>query len=232
MVLVEVVLIRHAQSGNNLLWDQTGDSVGRHPDTHLTALGEQQAAALAHWFAHHDGGPRLTELHTSLMFRAVQTAAPLAEALDLPLHGHGELFEVGGPYEEDTDTRKRTWHPGSTLPELRQLSNRLHHVAAHPEERWWSGPYEEDHQAADRARRVIDGIRAGGDDGPRERTIGLVTHGFFSQYLLRALLGIPDMTGWVQIDNTSISRFRIDDAGVLAVSINATPHLSPHQVTT
>ena len=26
------------------------------------------------------------------------------------------------------------------LPELRQLSNRLHHVAAHPEERWWSGP--------------------------------------------------------------------------------------------
>ena len=65
------------------------------------------------------------------------------------------------------------------------------------------------HQAADRARRVIDGIRASGDDGPRERTVGLVTHGFFGQYLIRALLGNRTCR-LIQIDNnTSISRFRI-----------------------
>lgn len=229
---MEVVLIRHAQSGNNLLWDQTGGTSGRQPDTQITELGQQQAAALARWFSQREAVPRLTELHTSLMFRAVQTAAPLADALDLPLQGHAELFEVGGPYEEDETTRERTWHPGSSLPELRQLSKRLHHVAKYPDERWWAGPYEADHLAAERAARVIDGIRAGGDTGARrERCVGLVTHGFFAQYLIRALLGIPDMTGWIQIDNTSVSRFRIDDVGVLAVSINATPHLAPDQVT-
>jgi 2,3-bisphosphoglycerate-dependent phosphoglycerate mutase len=37
--------------------------------------------------------------------------------------------------------------------------------------------------------------------------VGLVTHGHFSQFLLRALLGIPTMTGWVDILNTSVSRF-------------------------
>ena len=33
------------------------------------------------------------------MARAVQTAAPLADALDLPLTLSRDLFEVGGPYD-------------------------------------------------------------------------------------------------------------------------------------
>lgn len=225
---MDLVLIRHGQSGNNLIWEQTGGTAGRQPDTPLTDLGLAQAAALARWFAEDPAAPRVTELHTSLMHRAVQTAAPLAEALNLPLRGHAELFEVGGPYEEDPETGERSWHPGSPLAALRSLSPRLEHEADDP---WWPGPVEQDHLAAERARRVVDGLLPDVRTPQPGRCVVLVTHGYFSQFLIRALLGITEMNGWIQIDNTAISRFRVTDLGMLALALNAVPHLEPDQVT-
>lgn len=225
---MDVVLIRHGQSGNNLIWEQTGGTAGREPDTPLTDLGQAQAAALARWFAEDPTAPRVTELHTSLMRRAVQTAAPLAEALDLPLRGHADLFEVGGPYEEDPDTGARSWHPGSPLAALRAISPRLEHEADDP---WWPGPVEQDHLAVERAGRVVDDLLDGVRTPQPGRCVALVTHGYFSQFLIRALLGITEMNGWIQIDNTAVSRFRITDLGMLALALNAVPHLEADQVT-
>ena len=81
---MRLVLIRHGQSGNNVIWEQTGSSVGRHPDTPLTDRGHDQARRLAAAIA--DGALpwRIDAIYTSLMTRAVQTAAPIANALDLP----------------------------------------------------------------------------------------------------------------------------------------------------
>lgn len=41
------VVIRHGQSSNNLLYEQTGGSDGRHHDAPLTELGHLQATRLA-----------------------------------------------------------------------------------------------------------------------------------------------------------------------------------------
>ncbi|MFN8196073.1 MAG: histidine phosphatase family protein [Nocardioidaceae bacterium] len=225
---MDVVLIRHGQSGNNLIWEQTGGSAGRDPDTPLTDLGLEQARALARWFAEDPSAPRVTELHTSLMYRAVQTAAPLAEALDLPLRAHRELFEVGGPYEEDEATGERSWHPGSPIEALRAVSSRLEHASDDP---WWSGPVEEDGAASARARRVVEGVLGGVREPRPGSCVALVTHGYFSQFLFRALLGISEMDGWIQVDNTAVSHFRVTELGMLALGLNTVPHLTPEQVT-
>ena len=41
--------IRHAQSENNALWDQTGSDEGRKHDPSLTELGWEQAMRAAHF---------------------------------------------------------------------------------------------------------------------------------------------------------------------------------------
>ena len=176
------VLIRHAQSGNNLIVANTGTDAGRHPDTRLTAHGEEQAAALARYAAAPGLPWQLTHLRCSLMARAIQTAAPLAEALDLPLHADPELHECMGPYDVTQDG-SRVAHPGSPRSELAGLSQRLVLPAVATEEGWWTRPVEDTEEVyAERARRVIATLRA---ELPRDATVGLVTHAWFCQYLLR-----------------------------------------------
>lgn len=92
---MELWLIRHGQSANNALEQQAGDPSGRLPDPPLTALGHEQARRLAGWAAQGDGGP-VTHLYSSLTTRAVQTAAPLAGVLGLPVRGLAAAYECGG----------------------------------------------------------------------------------------------------------------------------------------
>lgn len=225
---MEIVLVRHGQSGNNRLWEETGGLAGRHPDPRLTALGEQQAAAVAAWLA--QGGsdrPSLDALHTSYMWRAVQTAAPIAQALDLPLLGHHEIFEVGGPYDLATDGTTTLHHSGATPAELRTLSDRLVADGLDTDAGWWPGPVEDwEAAAASRAKRVVAWLLATYDDSA---CVGLVTHGYFTQFLIRTLLGAESMTGWIHLDNTGVTRIVIDGDATVALVINGVEHLSPRQ---
>src|SRR3954451_24326953 len=98
------VLIRHGQSTNNALWAETGSEIGREDDTRLTALGEDQAIAMAA-YATSPGLPwALPPLSPPPRARPVPTAAPLPHALALPLLLNQDLFEVGGPYHLLADT--------------------------------------------------------------------------------------------------------------------------------
>ncbi len=223
---MDVVLIRHAQSGNNLLWEQNGSSRGRSADPALTPLGLTQAQAVADAFAAGDY-PRPTHLFTSLMLRAVQTAAPIADALDLPLIGHAETFEFYGPVEYDPDDPERRWHhPGAAGSTLQQLTPRLTLPDQAGEDGWWAGPVEDEATCDARARRVVrDLILAHG----RDAVLALVTHGTFTQYLIRALLGVPTMTGWLAIDNTAVSHFRQVEGLTVAAWINRVGHLRADQ---
>ena len=119
---VRFVMVRHGQSTNNHLWASTGDDVGRSVDPLLTDLGHQQAAALAA-YADQVGLPwQPTHLYASAMTRAVQTAAPLAGTLGLPLRLSEDLHEVFGPYDYAPGTRDRVPHPGATRAQLAEIS--------------------------------------------------------------------------------------------------------------
>lgn len=225
------ILIRHGQSGNNQLWAQTGGVTGRHPDTELTELGLQQSRQLAAAIGDGVLPWEIDHLHCSLMTRAVQTAVPLADQIDAPLAGHAELFEVRGPYDLDAETGDPVVYPGAGRDALGAHSRRLTLPAEAGLTGWWAGPVETDLEAPDRARRVIAGLRA---TYAADATVALVTHGFFTQFLLRELLGIETMTGWFDIHNTSLTLLADDPAGSAATSLvrlDWTPHLTPDQIT-
>lgn len=223
--------MRHGQSGNNLIYETTGEDRGRHPDTLLTPLGEEQAASLGQ-YAISPGLPwRITHLRCSLMARAIQTAAPLADALDLPLHADPELHECLGPYDVLEATRERVPHAGSPRSALLEHSKRLRLPDSATDDGWWTGELEEtEAEYAARARRVVTTMRTA---LPQDATVGLVTHGWFTQYLVRELLGIPAMSGWFSIPNTSVSLLSDRPApwgGMEAVQVGWMPHLTSEQV--
>ncbi len=229
---MDILVIRHGQSHNNHVWATTGGSVGRLPDPPLTELGHQQAARLADAFASGRYAAAPAVLYSSLMARAVQTAAPIADALDIDLHGHLEAFEVGGPLDWDghPDTARRH-HRGAGASELTALSARLRLPEGVSDQGWWAGPVEPAELAADRARRLVAGLRErhGGSDD----VVGVVCHEWFAQYLFRELLGIAQMGGWVTVSNTGVSWFREPDGpddAVVATWVNRVDHLRPDQL--
>lgn len=224
------VLIRHGQSINNQLYAESGDSIGRHHDPALTPLGHRQARLLGDALAAGVLPWRITQLHCSLMTRAVQTAAPLADALDLPLIGHPDAYETGGPFVEEV-AGVRIPHPGATAADLRVMSGRLMLPASAGAEGWFAGPYEDGAELImDRARRVVADLRArhGGDD-----VVALVMHGAFFQFLFRALLGIDTMSGWILKHNTAMTLISDESiaGGALAHRIDWVPHLSEDLLT-
>ncbi len=227
------VLIRHGQSTNNALWAETGDDIGREVDTRLTALGEAQAAALAA-YATSPGLPwGMTHLYASPMVRAVQTAAPLADALDLPLTLSQDLFEVGGPYDRLDGTGEQTAHPGSGSGVIAALSDRVNLPDWLTEDGWWTGEVEREREVyVARADRLIGALR---DTHDPDDVVGLVSHGWFGNVLLGRLLGIEDIKGHFELANTSISLLEDADEGepweLTAVRVNWLPHLAADQVT-
>jgi 2,3-bisphosphoglycerate-dependent phosphoglycerate mutase len=227
---VRFVVIRHGQSTNNLLWEQTGSEAGRDPDTALTPTGHAQARLLADALA---GGAlpwSVDALYCSLMLRAVQTAAPLAEALDLPLRGHSRLHEVGGAFDVDEGSGAYVPHPGSPASALRAVTGRLLLPGCATESGWYAEAFEPVEAAAARAAEVVAGLRAEHD---QDATVALVSHGHFSQFLFRHFLHIEQMTGWLEIHNTSITLYedRSDFPGMRALRTNWLPHLPDRLVT-
>ncbi|TCZ59888.1 histidine phosphatase family protein [Roseicella aquatilis] len=75
-----MILLRHGQSEFNLHFHKTGRDPGI-PDAPLTPLGQMQAAAAAEVLARED----IRRILCSPYTRALQTAAPVARALGLPV---------------------------------------------------------------------------------------------------------------------------------------------------
>lgn len=225
------IVIRHGQSTNNLLWEQTGSESGRHPDTPLTETGHLQARRLGETLATGVLPWSIDVLYCSLMKRAVQTAAPVAAALGMPLHGHLDMYEVGGPFDIDEATGIKVPYRGAPRSELLEVSDRLVLPDAVTEHGWYTHRVEEPEEATQRARALIAGLRATHSD---DATVAFVSHGYFSQFLFREMLGIVDMPGWVEIHNTSITMYEDTPlfTSTRAVRTDWMPHLSEDLVTT
>lgn len=170
-----------------------------------------------------------------LEVRAVQTAAPVARALGLPLIGHAEVYECGGPYEDLAGDGRRTAHPGSPWSVIEAVAAaagmRIELPDPIGEQGWHTGPYESPGDISARAARVVSGLRSRHCD---DAVIAVVSHGCLINQLLRALLGIVTMTGWFAIHNAGVTGVFDEEwelSSVTAGPIDWTPHLRPDEVT-
>lgn len=234
---MNLLIIRHAQSTNNLLYAQTGGSVGRSPDPALTELGHAQAHALAEMARHDPTLQNLTHIYSSLTTRAVQTAAPLAEALGLSVQGLTHAHETQGLFQRDEAGVKHAV-VGRSHADLLADCPALLWPAELPADQGWPGGFEarDQERYAARAHEVLTLLRSA--HAPDD-WVGLVTHGHFVQFLLRDLFG--HSAAYFLMNNTATTRLspmnelEADDA--LAGArwkvwwTNRLDHLRPEQIT-
>lgn len=101
---MHLYMVRHGQSHVNLKeWDEGNVDVG------LTALGRQQAAALARWLP--QALPDIALLYSSTMQRARETAESLADAYHCTVRYDDRLREIGNNRFDHTP-----W-PSAELPQ-------------------------------------------------------------------------------------------------------------------
>lgn len=240
---MQLYFIRHAQSFNNALWLQTGSEEGRHADPALTDLGRRQTEALARLLtqtdpsaptderdAHNRRGFGLTHMYTSLMTRAVATATRLADAVDVPLHAWPDLHEGGGLYLADAATSEFQGQAGPNRDYFEQHFPHLSLPEALDHQGWWNRPFEAPEERLPRAQRVVQTLLE--RHGHTNDRVALVSHGGFYNYVLMALLGLPEKSGfWFVLNNTAITRLDMFVGHVDVVYLNRADHLAPELIT-
>jgi broad specificity phosphatase PhoE len=246
---MELYFIRHGQSINNANWNNP--EYKEHSDPYLTEIGLEQAEYLAKylkekqqitndkaWNIQNQYGFGFTHMYTSLMERAVSTAAPTVRALGtVPFSAWIEIHEEGGMYarEEKDDLKGLPGKPRSffekNFPEL-ELPDQL------DESGWWNRAFESDEERQLRADKVLADMiaRHGDKEGQPEERIAIVSHGGFFVRLVSAMLKLPwrqaafDMKSWFLLNNCSISRFDIRKGDMMISYINRTDHLPAHLI--
>ncbi|GIV66623.1 MAG: histidine phosphatase family protein [Chloroflexota bacterium] len=229
---MHILYIRHAQSTNNLLWDQTGSSDGRSSDPTLSELGVKQSIALCNHFEHYltlgsgNQPPNLDHifLYSSLMWRSLQTAQPIADKYNLPILGVRDLHEVGGVYLKDPETELNIGLPGKKPDELKMAYPRLHFVQELNVQGWYNASYELDDQAHQRAKRLVKWLMA--QHQYTNHIVVLVSHGAFFNYFMTELLGItPPYRSWFVMNNTGVTRIEVEEDQIYILYTNSIIHL-------
>lgn len=230
--------IRHAQSGNNALYESTGSSKGRSDDPSLTPTGEAQAHQVAEWLAslpeppplHRHSDLRPSHIYCSLMKRAVQTGSVIATRLGLPLQGVPDLHETGGIYLDEDMEEDHSVRPGLGRSQLENLHRGLVLPPEVGESGWYNRPFEEHTERVARARRLVTDLLER-HAGTSDRVV-LVSHGTFYNYFLAELWKLEAGTEWwLRLNNTGVTRLEFhSDVRVLAYA-NRTAHLPPELIT-
>ena len=248
---MELYFIRHGQSQNNAGW---GDPNYREsPDPALTDIGIEQANCLAGflektrliaddklWNVQNRRGFGLTHIYTSLMERAVHTAAPAARRLpQVPFAAWTEIHESGGIYGRHGDM-KLMGLPGKSRAYFEEHFPELALPASLDGTGWWNNrPFETEEQAQQRAQRVWAELLSyhGDQQGRPEHRVALVSHGGFFVHLICAILSLPwrqasnGFRSWFMLNNCSISRIDIHRGEVRISYLNRTDHLPDNLIT-
>lgn len=199
--VVRLVVVRHGATANNLAAQFTGQS-----DVPLSALGEQQALALAASMTNE----RFDALISSDLQRARATLAPLAEVLAQPVRLDVALREISvGVWEGQTGSEVRAHYPGAI-------------------ERWESSetyaPVGGETVVAFR-ERIVDAL----ERTCREFADGSVlwmTHGGVLGVLLCHVLGMDIQRRWqFRRDNTAIFEFDVGADYCIVMRANDITHL-------
>lgn len=257
---MELYFIRHGQSANNANWDNS--EYAESPDPALTEIGHEQARLLAeflkknqtitndkNWNIQNRYGFGLTHIYTSLMERAAFTAAPIAQALDIPLMAWKEIHEEGGiygraakrgtPQSGSVDKSKLQGLPGRPRSFFMENFRTLILPDDLDETGWWNRPFEADEERQPRADQVFAELLARHRDqkGRPEHRVAFVSHGGFFMRLMGAMLKLPwrqaahGLRSWFALNNCSISRFDIFGDELSIAYINRTDYLPDDLIT-
>ena len=207
METTRVLLIRHGQSEGN-----AAGRFGGHTATPLSERGRAQAEATARALA----SENVTAIYSSDLLRAVETATPLADALDLEIN-RAEAFRerVVGRMEGLTFEEAAARHPEEYAALLRRD---FEHVLEGGES------YR---QMLDRSARALDNVI----DANRGGTLAVFSHtgtiGILTLHLMGALDAPTLRPVWIRTENCGISRIEIRSDGFLRVlALNDTRHLT------
>ncbi len=198
---MRLVVVRHGATENNLAAQFTGQL-----DVPLSAIGEQQALALATALAHE----RFDALISSDLQRARATLAPLAELLEQSVRLDTALREIGvGVWEGQAGASVRAQYPGAI-------------------ERWESSetyaPEGGETVAAFRAR-IIGAFERSRRDFPNGSVLWM-THGGVLGMLLCHVLGMDIQRRWqFRRDNTAIFEFDVGADYCIVMRANDITHL-------
>jgi len=253
---MEFYFIRHGQSVNNAGWSDP--DYKESPDPALTEIGKEQARLLAEflkksqtiasdkaWNSQNRYGFGLTHIYTSLMERAAFTAAPTAQALDVPLiawkeiHEEGGIFSRGDKRSSPVDKTNIQGLPGKPRSFFMENFRTLTLPDDLDETGWWNRPFEAEEDRQPRADQVFAELLARHRDreGQPEVRVALVSHGGFFMRLMCAILNLPwrqashGLKSWFLLNNCSLSRFDIHKDDITVAYLNRTDHLPDHLIT-
>jgi len=194
-------LVRHGETTYNAEGRIQGQS-----DAPLSALGHRQSRAVAEALS----TTAIEAIYSSPLRRALESAAPIAERLGLPVRADPRLMELDAGLFEG------------------RLRSELATEYAAELARWLSGdddfaiPGGESRRQL--AHRGCEALRAIAAAGHRQAVI--VTHGGLLSATLRTLLSLPQPLPPFSLQNGSITRVTADDRGQLALlSLNDIEHL-------
>ena len=246
---MELYFIRHGQSQNNANWHDPNYTESSDPA--LTDIGKEQARLLAEylkknqtitndkdWNIQNRYGFGLTHIYTSMMERAVYTAAPIARALEIPLIAWKEIHEEGGIFSRG-DKSNILGLPGKPRSFFVQNFPALTIPDNLDEVGWWNRPFEAEGERQPRADQVFADLLARHRDReglPRHR-VAFISHGGFFMRLICAILGLPwrqaahGLKSWFMMNNCAISRFDIRGDDLNIAYINRSDYLPDHLIT-
>lgn len=235
---MNVFFIRHAQSMNNLLWDQTKTNDFRDEDPVLSPIGEKQVTHLVDHLAspasHSRGGGRagynLSHLYCSLMVRAILTAQPIAEQLGLPLVGLDTVCEVGGIHLFNPETGVDEGLPGKPRSYFQKHFPKLSLPEYVDERGWWNRSYETRAEGLQRAKKFANWLRE--KHGHSDDRVAIISHGDFFVRLMMTLLKTHQTSGiWFLMNNTGMTRIHFGEEEVSIRYQNRCEHLPPDLIT-
>jgi 2,3-bisphosphoglycerate-dependent phosphoglycerate mutase len=228
---VHLYLIRHAESVNNAGWNDPNYT--HVEDAPLSEIGQEQAVHLANTLRQHVDDedlqtafnnnlnlpvyPRFDELHSSPFRRALQTARPLANALDMPVHVMMDIYEHGGIFRREGDTV--VTFPGLSRDEMRAIVNHAVIPEAVTDNGWWTmDVYEPEDEYIARGARVASFLKEQAREAWRGKHIAMITHAAFTNLLLQTLFrgGInstPRDYGFLYSYNAGVTRLDFADEG-------------------
>ena len=207
MPVTKLFLVRHGQSAGN-----AEGRFGGHGPTPLSPLGEQQAERTARVLAKEG----ITAIYSRDLPRAVQTARPLADLMDIPVIQSRAFRERHvGVLEGLTFDESKAEYPDDYYA----LVNRnIHHVITEGE------------SYRDLLRRITVELRSILRNNPGGR-IAIYSHTgaicFMTLYLLGAINRNTRQTPWIVTSNCGINRFEVrGPRNVRVLALNDTRHLS------